>query len=115
MSQGERTTEGMVIEWAPFRLAESASEDALLRAAEALQRDFLERQPGYLRRELLRAADGRWFDFIVWKDEPSAAAAMQDAPSHAPCQAYFALMRGSADGIELGADLLHLQRVRAWG
>lgn len=102
-----------VIEWAPFRLAPGASEDALIAAAEAIQRGFLERQPGYVRRELLRGDDGRWVDLIVWRDDASAQAAMQAAESSERCAAYFALMTG-IDSPDPGSGLLHLRRVREW-
>ena len=106
-------TDGVVIEWAPFRLAPGASEAALLAAAESIQREFLERRPGYVRRELLRGDYGRWVDLIVWRDEASAQAAMQAAESSDSCRAYFGLMTG-VDAPDPGSGLLHLRRVRAY-
>ena len=105
--------DGAVVEWAPFRLAAGADEAALLAASATLQREFLERQPGYVRRELLRGDDGGWVDVIVWRDDASAAAAMQAAMESTTCRAYFRLMQGGGE-MDAGAGVLHLRRVRAY-
>ena len=105
--------EGAVVEWAPFRLAPGAEEGALLEASEALQRDFLRHQPGFVRRELLRDADGQWVDLIVWTDHRSAMAAMTAAASSTACHAYFHLMEGG-DNMDAATGVLHLQRVRVY-
>ena len=102
-----------VIEWAPFRLAEGVREDDLLAASEALQRDFLERQPGFVRRELLRGTDGQWVDLVVWRDEQSARAVLEAISSSQACQAYFHLMAGG-DNMDPASGVLHLHRVRAY-
>lgn len=103
----------MVVEWAPFRLAPGAEESALLEASEALQHRFLDRQRGYLRRELLRGGDGQWADLVFWADEDSVAAAMKAIDSSAECQRYFSLMV-PPDPADPTGGLLHLQRVRAY-
>jgi hypothetical protein len=105
--------DGAVIEWAPFRLADGVTEAALLDASETLQREFLARRPGFVRRELLRGADGGWSDLVVWADQASADAVMSAVGESAACRAYFALMRG-ADAADPGAGVLHLRRVRSY-
>ena len=102
-----------VVEWAPFRLAPGADEPTLLETAEAVQHEFLARQPGFVRRDLLRAGDGQWVDLVVWKDEASAMEAMRAAQSSAACHGYFHLMAG-ADGGDVAAGVVHLQRVRSY-
>ncbi len=111
--QSEAPRDGVVVEWAPFRLASGIDEAALLEASEALQRDFLQRQPGFLRRELLRGADGQWVDLVHWRDEPSASAAMRAAGSSPVCHTYFHLMEGG-DNMDAGTGVLHLHRARAY-
>ena len=112
-SDNDVPRDGVVVEWAPFRLAAGADEAALLAASEAVQRDFLQHQPGWLHRELLRGADGGWADLIFWKDEASATAAMSQAGSSPVCQTYFHLMEGG-DSTDAGAGVLHLHRVRVY-
>jgi hypothetical protein len=105
--------DGVVVEWAPFRLAAGADAAALLEASDAIQRDFLRRQPGFVRRELLRDEAGRWVDLVVWTDHASAMAAMNAAAASPACLAYFHLMEGGGDA-SAGTDVLHLRRIRAY-
>ena len=106
--------EGLIVEWAPFRVRTGVTERELIEAAAAMQSDFLEIQDGYVRRELLQGADGLWCDLVYWRDDASAKAAMEQAMENAVCRAYFALMRG-VDQEDPGAALLHLRVRRAYG
>ena len=112
-SDNDTPRDGAVVEWAPFRLAAGADEATLLAASETLQRDFLQHQPGFVRRELLRGADGEWADLVVWADERSAAVAMSSAEASPVCHAYFHLMEGG-DSMDIGAGVRHLHRVRVY-
>lgn len=105
--------EGPVVEWAPFRPLPTTSEAALVEASEALQRDFLARQPGFVRRELLRGPDGQWADLVVWRDEASAKSVMQAAARSPVCLRYFHLMEGG-DNMEADSGVLHFHQVRRW-
>lgn len=103
-----------VIEWAPFRLREGVTEGELLEASGAIQRGFLGLQPGFLRRELAKRAEGLWVDVVHWADQISAQEAMAAGASSATCHRYFALMareNGGADPVE---GVQHLQRVRVY-
>ena len=106
-------TDTVVIEWAPFRLADGVSESDLLRASDDLQAGFLANQPGFLRRDLLRGSDGQWVDLIYWADAASADRIMQIAMESRACLAYFRLMAG-ADGPDLAAGVLHYRRLKAY-
>ena len=112
VENGNRRDE-TVVEWAPFRLAPGVEPAALLEASEALQRDFLEHQPGFVRRELLRGADGQWADLVVWRDEASAMEVMKTVFSSAVCRAYFHMMEGGDDE-NAASNVLHLHRVRVY-
>ena len=105
--------DGVVIEWAPFRAAAGVSDEAIVAASEALQRDFLRHQRGFVRRELLRGADGGWVDVVYWADAGSADAVMGAVAESPACRAYFALMQG-ADAADPAAGVLHLHRVRSY-
>jgi hypothetical protein len=110
----EAPREGAVIEYAPFRLREGVTEAELLEAAEAIQREFLGRQPGFVRRELARIADGRWADMVYWTDAHSAEAAMAKAGESTTCGRYFALMAGANGGDDPAEGLVLLTRVRTY-
>ena len=102
-----------VIEWAPFRLAAGVSEAELLEAAEMLQRDFVDGQPGFVRRELLRASDGEWVDLVVWEDEASARAVMEAACASEAFRSLARLLEG-VDPADPEAGVRHLRRVRLY-
>jgi hypothetical protein len=53
-----------VVEWAPFRMKLGVDETALLRSSEELQMQFLAKQRGFIRRELLRGGDGNYVDLV---------------------------------------------------
>lgn len=103
-----------VIEWAPFHLAPGVSEAALLAASKALQEDFLARQPGFVGRELLRGAGGRFVDMVRWGDRASAETAMVHSSRSAACARYFALMV-PPDPSAPHAGVEHLEHVAGYG
>lgn len=98
------------IEWAPFTLAEGVDEATLLAASEALQREFLSQQRGFVRRELLRGPGSQWVDLVYWASQEAAEAAMQQVADSPVCRRYFALMTG-ADANEPGGGVLHFAQV----
>jgi hypothetical protein len=85
-----RTT--YTIEWAPFMLAAGVDETTLLAASDALQRDFLSQQAGFLDRELLKGAANQWVDIIHWESRAAVVQAMRNAQASPVCHKYFALM-----------------------
>lgn len=103
----------VVIEWAPFTLKPGASEQALLEASARLQKDFLQPQPGFLRRELLRAPDGGYIDVVWWASHALAADAMNRASESATCRAYFGQM--DADHADPGAGVIHFVQLKQYG
>lgn len=48
----------VVVELASFRVAPGVTETDVLNASDVIQHEFLRLQPGFLRRDLLRAGDG---------------------------------------------------------
>jgi hypothetical protein len=106
--------EGAVIEWAPFRLREGVTESELLEASNAIQRNFLDGRPGFLRRELARSDDGLWSDVVQWSDAAAAAAAMEAAGSSETCHRYFHLMTGSNGNADPGEGVILMRLVRAY-
>jgi hypothetical protein len=88
------------VEWAPFELRSGASESDLIEAAEQLQNGFLELQPGFVRRELLRGDGRRWVDLIVWANRGDAERAAARVGASDACRAYFSLMHDTEAGIQ---------------
>src|SRR5687768_13380134 len=104
--------EGVVIEWAPFRLRDGVTDAELMEASAAIQRDFLEARPGFVRRELVRSGDGLWADVVYWTDLAAARDAMDAAASSTTCSRYFHLMVGASGAPDPGDGVTHLRLVR---
>jgi hypothetical protein len=105
----EMMMDGQVIEMASFRLKQGVSEAALMQAAAVIQDEFLSGQPGFVRRELVREAEGKFADIILWTDLASAQAALAIAQTSAACGRYFALIE--IDRADAGAGIKHLEVV----
>lgn len=95
---------GPAIEWAPFRTKPGVDEAKLLAASERLQADFLSRQDGFIRRELIRRGPGDYVDAVWWRSLDAARKAMTHVEDSPTCAMYFALMStndaGAGDGVE---------------
>lgn len=100
-----------VIEWAPFELKEGIDEAVLLEASEALQDEFLSKQPGFIRRELLRGEGRTWVDLVYWENGSAIEEAMKNVAGSPVCYRYFQLMVGANhDEPESGVSLFQLIR-----
>lgn len=98
------------LEWAPFTLRGGVSEGALLQASDALQKDFLEKQPGFVRRQLVRAGDRQYVDLVWWSSAEAASTAMAKAADSSACGLYFECM--DADHANAGAGVTLYEQVR---
>lgn len=108
---------GMVVEWAPFEVREGVSNEQLLQASEHLQNEFLVKQKGYIKRELLKGEGRQWVDLIYWASEEDAQAAIQNAMNSAACGVFFGLMKGVPDPEELidpAEGVFHYKRMAGW-
>ena len=77
--EGKLDMTDQVLEWAPFRLRSGVDEAALLESSERLQRDFLAYQEGFVRRELIKGAEGSYIDLIWWSSFAASQSAMKNA------------------------------------
>lgn len=100
------STKNQVIEFAPFTLAEGVDESTLAAASDALQKDFLSRQKGFIKRDLTRMADRQWADVIYWENRESVEQAMQTAPENPAALEYFELMAAPENGGEPAANTI---------
>lgn len=77
---------------APIKLAAGKTEQELLAASEAFEREFVRRQPGVLRRELVRKGEGEYIDIIQFRSAEDMAAIMDLERTSPVCHALFAVM-----------------------
>jgi hypothetical protein len=104
----------LVVEVAPFTLADGVDEAQLLQASERLEREFLSQADGYLGRVLGRLDDRQWADIVLWESEQHAAAVMPRISSSAACSAYFGCMVG-ANPEDPGHGVSLFRAVRTYG
>lgn len=93
-----------IIEWAPIKLAAGRSEQELLAASDAFQRDFLSAQPGFLRRELVRKSARDYVDIVHWRSEADAKAIMDKVQGSPACATYFSVMDMGDAELSSGVD-----------
>jgi hypothetical protein len=98
----------IIVELAEINLADGCGEAELRAASDAFQADFLRHQPGFLGRELLRGAEGAFYDLVHWQDQASADAIMAAAMQSPACAAYFAVMRMEGD---MASGVRHMARL----
>ena len=102
-----------VLEWAEFTLKPGVGEAELQRGSESLERDFLGRMPGYVRRELVRLGEGRYADLVWWQSRADAEKAMPQAMESSACATYFSLMEMNAESADAG--IKHYSVVARYG
>lgn len=97
-----------IVEIAQFKLAAGVDEQGFLKEAEAVQRDFLEKQNGYMDREILKGGDGQWIDIVHWRsmeDAKHAADAIMQDPA---CLGFLQKIDPAS------VKMFHLQQVKTW-
>ena len=76
------TNEITTVELTSFQLIEGADEAKFLQAADQMQKAFLDKQEGFVKRTIVKGEHG-WTDIVFWKDPQSMQNAMQKAESAA--------------------------------
>lgn len=102
-----------IVEWAPIKLAAGKTEQELLAASNAFQKGFLASQPGFLRRELVRKAEGQYVDIVHWRSEADARAIMDKIADSPACAQYFSVMDMGAGDATGGVD--HYSSLAVYG
>ena len=83
----------MYIVLAPIRLIEGVTEQALLEASHAFQADFVSKQPGIVKRLLLRSKDGAYADLVFFESKAAADRVVEAEASSPHCAKFFSIMQ----------------------
>lgn len=106
--------EGIVaVEWAPFIKNEGITDQQLVVAADNVNSVFLIKQPGFIKRELVKKSDAEYADIIHWNTKADAAAAGEKVFNCAECNEYFKLMNMEASA-NAGAGFSHYEVLKKW-
>ncbi len=118
LSQGVYAQDiGVIIEWAPFEVRQGVSDEELVLASESLQNEFLVKQKGYIKRELLKGKGNEWVDLVYWVNQEDADTASQNAMSCAVCSIFFALMESMSDPEQImdpAEGIFHYKKIAGW-
>ena len=77
---------------APAKLAEGVTEAQLLAGSKKFQEEFVSHEPGVLRRELVRAADGTYMDIVMFRSKEDMDDVIEKEMNSAVCMEFFQLM-----------------------
>ena len=72
-----------VVEITTFKLNQGVTEKDFEQSALAMQKDFLEKQSGFIKRTLTVSQDSVWTDVVFWQDKKSAEETMKLAETSA--------------------------------
>lgn len=91
--KNENSPTAQVVEFAAIQLKDSVTEEMLLKTSSRLQKEFLDKQDGFLKRELLKKSDREYVDLVYWSSQAHADKVVQNAMSSPVCFAFFQLMK----------------------
>jgi len=77
---------------APIKLAKGKSEADLLAASDRFQTEFASKQPGILRRELVRTGEGEYIDIVQFRSAEDAQDVMKKEQESTACHEFFGVM-----------------------
>ena len=97
-----------IIELADITLAAHSTEADLIAASEHFQQTFLSRQDGFVRRDLVRRAEGKFMDIIVWHGRSHAEAVFERAQNAESAVAYFSHMKFDPENEDMGVEFCTL-------
>jgi hypothetical protein len=107
------TNTKLIVEWAPFQLAEGIDEATLIKISAAVQTDFLSKQSGFVKRDLLKGKDNQWVDILYWNSREEAEQAFKNAEKSPACLKYFSLMIGP-DPDDPSAGVSHFEQIMTY-
>lgn len=98
---------------AVIKLAPGRTEADLLEASEIFQQEFASRQPGLIRRELVRKSDGEYLDIVQFRSMENAMATIEKEKESSACHAFFAVM--DLEGTDESDGITFCQSLATYG
>ena len=103
----------IAVEWAPFIKVKGISDEQLIVAADRVNLEFLIKQPGFIKRELIKKNDKEYADVIHWNTKKEAEAAGVKVFNCGECKEYFQLMDMEASA-NAGKGFSHYEILKVW-
>lgn len=98
---------------APIKLASGKTEADLLAASGRFQENFVSRQQGVLRRELVRTADGEYLDIVQFRSAADAEKVMEAERSSPDCMEFFSMM--DLSDVDMEAEMPMYRSLATYG
>jgi len=103
----------IAVEWAPFVKASGVSDQELIKAADLVNKHFLSKQKGFMKRELVKKNEREYADIIHWQTKDNAITTDNAISNCVQCEAYFKLMDIEASS-KAGAGFSHYEIIKTW-
>jgi hypothetical protein len=107
--EARAVNESLIVEMAQFRLIRGSDEQGFLKEADAVQKNFLKKQSGFIDRELLKAEDGLWVDILHWSTMEEAQRASEAMLKDPACAEFIRKIDPAS------ISMLHVKQVRTYG
>jgi len=107
----DQSNKSQIIEYAPFVIKDSVSIEILLKSANDLQVNFLQKQVGFIKRELVKKSDNEFVDIVYWKSKEDAEKAGKNAANSPFCFSYFQLMK-DAEHSKIDVNVSHFEIIQ---
>jgi len=101
----------VAVEWAPFIKASDVSDEQLIAKANVVNSDFLIKQKGFIKRELIKKNNNEYADVIYWETKSDAVSAGEKVSTCVKCGEYFQLMNM---GEKAGEGFSYYTIIRSW-
>ncbi|NQZ84931.1 MAG: hypothetical protein HRU03_04375 [Nanoarchaeales archaeon] len=82
----------VAIEFVEYKLVEGADINEFMKSSDDMQNNFLNKQKGYLTRELIKDDKGTWADLVHWETMEDAKAAADNFHSSKECETMMKLL-----------------------
>lgn len=112
-SMPAKAADSIFVEYAPFTIKEGVTEDQLISISQKLQEYFIDKQSGFIKRELLHLNGRKWVDIIYWANKEAAEKALKDSETNPICNEYFTIME-PIDPKTPNGGITHLQLVKSY-
>jgi len=77
---------------APAKLGKDFTEADMLAASKKFQDEFVSKEPGILRRELVKAADGSYIDIVQFRSQEDLEDVLEKEMKSDVCKEFFGVM-----------------------
>jgi len=81
----------------PIKLAKGKAEADLIAASNKFQIDFAGKQPGLIRRELIRKTNGEYLDIVQFRSEKDAEDIIEKEQASPACHEFFSVIEMNTD------------------